>query len=232
VQRSSTSVYPTVDWTPDRWRQYRWAYYRLVEKVDAQIGQLLDALRRSGQEGNTLIVFTADHGDGAAAHHWNQKQVLYEEAARVPFIVSGKNFVKAGCTDRAHLISTGLDLIPTLCDYAGIAVPAGLRGRSMRPLAEGKAPEKWRDMLVVETQFEYKGEVTGIRGRMLRTERHKYIVYSEGALREQLFDLETDPGEMTNMAVHPEKKALLEDCRARLKKWCAETGDVFEIPNG
>jgi arylsulfatase A-like enzyme len=130
------------------------------------------------------------------------------------------------------LVSTGLDLIPTLCDYAGVTVPIGLQGRSVRPLAEGKAPDKWRDDLVVETQFEYEGHATGIRGRMLRTQRHKYIVYSEGTLREQLFDLEADPGEMTNLAVDPEKKALLEECRTRLAQWCRETGDVFEIPNG
>jgi arylsulfatase A-like enzyme len=230
VQHSSKSVYPTVDWTPDRWRQYRWAYYRLVEKVDALIGELLDALRASGQEDNTLIVFTADHGDGTAAHHWNQKQVLYEETTRVPFILGGKAFAKAGTVDREHLVSTGLDLIPTLCDYAGVAVPEGLRGRSVRPLAEGKAPDKWREDLVVETQFEYEGHATGIRGRMLRTQRHKYIVYSEGTLREQLFDLETDPGEMTNLAVNPDNKALLEDCRIKLQQWGAKTGDVFELP--
>jgi arylsulfatase A-like enzyme len=229
VQHSSMSVYPSVDWTPDKWRQYRWAYYRLIEKVDAQIGEVLEALRNAGVEDNTLVVFTADHGDGAAAHHWNQKQVLYEEPTRVPFIVSGKKFTEAGQVDRTHLVSTGLDLIPTVCDYAGVPVPEGLRGRSVRPLAEGNQPAQWRDFLVSETEFEYEKTATGIRGRMLRTPQYKYIVYSEGTPREQLFDMQTDPGEMNNLAVDAGKKAVLEECRARLAQWSKDTGDTFGV---
>jgi len=229
VQHSSMSVYPSVDWTPDKWRQYRWAYYRLIEKVDAQIGEVLEALRNAGVEDNTLVVFTADHGDGAAAHHWNQKQVLYEEPTRVPFIVSGKKFTKAGQIDRTHLVSTGLDLIPTVCDYAGIPMPDGLRGRSVRPLAEGNPPAQWRDFVVSETEFEYENTATGIRGRMLRTPRYKYIVYSEGTLREQLFDMHADPGEMRNLAVDANKKVVLEECRARLAQWCSDAGDRFGV---
>ncbi len=232
VWRASKSVYPSVDWSPDKWRQYRWAYCRLVEKVDAQVGQVLDALKNAGREDDTLIVFTSDHGDGNAAHHWNQKQALYEEPARVPFIVSGKRFAKPNGVDREHLVSTGLDLIPTLCDYAGIAVPDGLRGRSVRPLAQGEEVHDWRDAVVSETEFEYEKTVTGILGRMLRTQRHKYIVYSEGALREQLFDMADDPGEMNNLAVDPASKPILDACRNRLAQWERETSDTFEIPAG
>lgn len=230
IQRSSMKVYPSVNWTPDKWRQYRWAYYRLVEKVDAQIGQVLDALRAAGREDDTLVVFTADHGDGASAHRWNQKQVLYEEPTRVPFIVSGKSFTKAGFVDKTHLVSTGLDLIPTLCDYAGMSVPEGLRGRSVRALAEGRDAGQWRECLVTETQFQYSETVTDVFGRMLRTPRYKYIVYSKGTLREQLFDMKTDPGEMKNLVNDPDSKVVLEECRARLAQWCRETGDVFSIP--
>jgi arylsulfatase A-like enzyme len=230
IQHSSMSVYPSVDWTPEKWRQYRWAYYRLVEKVDGQIGQVLNLLRDTGVADDTLVVFTADHGDGTAAHHWNQKQVLYEEPTRVPFILSGRRFTKSGQVDHEHLVSTGLDLIPTLCDYAGIQKPKGLRGCSLRPLAEGKQVDSWRDYVVSETEFEYDKMATGIRGRMLRTRQHKYIVYSEGTLREQLFDLSADPGEMDNLAVDSSRKTLLEESRTRLRQWCRETGDNFEVP--
>jgi hypothetical protein len=65
----------------------------------------------------------------------------------------------------------------------------------------------------------------------LRTRQYKYIVYSEGTLREQLFDLSTDPGETNNMAVDSSKKTLLDDFRTRLQQWCRETGDLFEIPS-
>ncbi len=230
VQRAGKKAHPTLDWTPDKWRQYRWAYYRLIEKVDAQIGDVLDALQRAGAADNTLVVFTADHGDGAAAHHWNQKQALYEEPTCVPFIVSGKRFTQPGLVDRDHLVSSGIDLIPTLCDYAGIPLPDGLRGRSVRPIAEGGTANAWRDSVVVETEFDYGEEPRGIHGRLLRTARYKYVVYSEGANREQLFDLELDRGELKSLALAPDKKAILQDCRNRLRAWCRETGDAFKVP--
>jgi arylsulfatase A-like enzyme len=153
----SKAVYPTVGWPAERWRQYRWAYYRLVEMVDARLGEILEALRETGQEQNTVVIFASDHGDGLAAHRWNQKQVLYEEVARVPFVVSWKGRTRPGVIDREHLIGAGQDLLPTMCDFAGIRIPAGLTGKSVRPLVlerQTGAPE-WRETLVIETEFSY-----------------------------------------------------------------------------
>jgi choline-sulfatase len=73
-------LFPVGKFTPEDWRKLRWGYYRMIEKVDAEIGKVLDALRKAGQEGNTLIVFTSDHGECAGAHGFNQKTVLYEES--------------------------------------------------------------------------------------------------------------------------------------------------------
>jgi len=203
------------NWPDDEWRRHRWAYCRLTEMVDAQIGRVLDALREAGLEENTLVVFASDHGDMDGAHRIEHKTVLYEEAGRVPFIVSRKGVTRPGLVDETHLVSVGLDLLPTLCDYAGIDVPAGLRGRSVRALAEGRAPNAWRDDLVVESQI----------GRMVRTARHKYNVYEDGAHREQLIDLAKDPGEMVNLAEDPKHAQVLSDHRRRLRRWVDETGD-------
>ena len=219
------------EWNGDTWRQYRWAYYRLVEKVDEQIGIVLDALRKSGQEDNTLIIFASDHGDGMGAHRWNQKMVLYEETTRVPFIVSFKGVTRPGYVNRGHLVSTGLDLIPTMCDYAGIKPPDALLGASVRALAEGRKPKAWRDFVVTETEFGHQfGQGDGVYGRMLRTARYKYVVYSEGNLREQLTDMERDPGEMVNLVESPKHKAILEGHRRRLAAWCKGTNDFFVVP--
>ena len=92
---------------------------------------------------DTLIIFTSDHGDGNGAHHWHQKQVLYEESIRIPFIVSFKGVTKAAHVDRVHVVSNGLDTIPTLYDYAGIDPPPGLRGRIIRPMGEGGESDEW-----------------------------------------------------------------------------------------
>lgn len=202
-------------WTEDQWRLHRWAYCRLTETVDEEIRIVLDALREAGLEDNTLIVFTSDHGDMDAAHKMEHKSVLYGESVRVPFIMSYKGKIPAGLVDDAHLISNGLDLLPTLCDYAGIAVPEGLHGRSLRPVAEGKDIKEWRDFVVAETE----------NGRMLRTARFKYSIYDSGSHREHLVDLEKDQGEMKNLAEDAEYKGALDTHRELLRRWVEGTGD-------
>ncbi len=228
IQARHAPGYPTTGWAPERWRQYRWAYYRLVEKVDAQIGRFLEVLRAQGLADNTLIVFSSDHGDGNAAHRWNQKQVLYDESARVPLIVCLPG-TTAGRVDRS-LVNAGLDLYPTLCDYARLPLPGHLRGRSLRPLLEQTQPAAWRNELVCETEFANNAGGMGITGRALRTQRYKYICYSQGQRREQLFDLEKDPGETLNLAAVPEMAAVLQDHRRRLADWCRQTADRFPVP--
>ncbi|MFP4057861.1 MAG: sulfatase [Candidatus Brocadiia bacterium] len=202
-------------WSPQMWRLHRWAYARLTEMVDAHVGTVLDALREAGLEDDTLVVFTSDHGDHDAAHKLEHKSILYEQAARIPLLVAGHGVARPGRADTDHLVSNGLDLLPTLCDAAGIEPPQGLHGHSLKPLLEGKSPEAWRDHLVVETKC----------GRMLRTDRHKYCVYDAGEHREQLTDLEADPGEMHNLAYQAEHRATLDRHRELLADWVRRTAD-------
>ncbi len=129
-------LFPVGGFDEAKWRQYEWAYYRFIEKVDAQIGQVLQALRDNRLEENTLVVFLADHGDCQGAHHWNQKTVFYEESARVPLILRWKGTVKRGISER--LVTTGVDLIPTLCGSAGIARPKDLLGLNLMNTATGR----------------------------------------------------------------------------------------------
>ena len=203
-------------WTRIQWRLHRWAYCRLTEMVDKEIGTVLDALRESGLEDNTLVVFTSDHGDMDSAHRMEHKSVLYEEAVRVPFIMSYKDVIPEGTADDIHLVSNGLDLLPTLCDYAGIKVPEGLHGRSLRPLVEGKGDKgRWRDYVVSESQ----------NGRMLRTDRFKYCIYDSGRHHEQLIDLQRDPGEMRNLAEAEGYEDVLDKHRQLLRGWVERAGD-------
>jgi arylsulfatase A-like enzyme len=232
IQARDDRAYPSRGWTEGKWRQYRYAYYRLIERVDAQIGKILDALRESGQDRNTVIIFASDHGDGNAAHRWNQKQVLYEEPARVPFIVSWPSRTPAGRTDSTHLVSSCIDLIPTMCEFAGITPPRNLRGRSVASLALGRPANGWRTEVVSQTEFCGFGNSFGVHGRMLRTGSLKYVVYSEGKLREQLCDLKKDRGEMNNLAVSPRHVRELTMCREKLARWMDEHGDRFDIPSG
>ncbi len=205
------------NWGERQWRLHRWAYCRLTELVDREIGQVLQTLRDTGLEDNTLVVFSSDHGDHDGAHRLEHKSTFYEEAARVPFIVSYKGVTKPGLVDRTHVVSSGLDLIPTLCDFAGIAVPPDLPGRSVRALAEGRDPGVWRPFVVSETHY----------GRMVCSGRFKYCVYESGERRESLVDLVADPGEMQNLAAAPEHASVLQQHRDCLRQWLDGYGDQF-----
>jgi arylsulfatase A-like enzyme len=204
-------------WEEKDWRVFRDTYRRLTEMVDEEIGQVLDALKEAGLEKNTLVVFTSDHGDMDGAHKLQHKSLPYEESARVPFIMRFKGRIQPGVVNNEHLISNGLDLLPTLCDYAGIQVPKGLSGSSIRPIAEGKSVTGWRNHLVVESKH----------CRMLRTDRFKYCVYDSGKNREQLIDLANDPGEMTNLVGDETYDEILDRHRQLLRDWVKRTGDTI-----
>jgi len=197
------------NWTDEDWRLHRWAYARLTERVDSQIGKVLDALRDAGLEENTVVVFSSDHGDMDASHRLEHKPNFYEEASHVPFIVSWKGVTPAGHVDRTHLVNASLDLIPTFCEFAGIQAPEGLPGMSVRALSEGGSVSAWRDHVVVERYD----------GRMIRGPRYKYGVYDRPERQEELYDLREDPGEMNNLVQCPEHAAIADDLRAALRSW-------------
>lgn len=199
-------------WSPLLWRYYIWCYYRMVEMADAEIGRVLDALEDSRFADNTLIVFTSDHGDGLSRRRMVQKWWLYDEAVRVPLVIVPPGRASAGGRDEVHPVN-GLDIAPTLCDYAGIDPPPLHRGRSLRPLVEGK-PDWPREFIVSEA---------GITGRMVRTSDDKLITY-KGEAPDLLFDMRRDPWEMTNLAgeaKHADTPAAL---KARLDGWERQLG--------
>ncbi|MPV38153.1 sulfatase family protein [Georgenia subflava] len=221
-QAAAPFVYGTAAYTPEDWRRYRHHYARLVERADDRVGRLLAELDRTGLAESTVVVFTSDHGDGDAAHAWNQKTALYEEVVRVPLLVRWPGQVPAG-TVAPTPVSVGLDLLPTLCDAAGVGPPSGLAGSSLLgTLADGA--RAGGDHVVVETTF-VGSDRPSTHGRALVGSRYKYVVYGWGRYREQLFDLVEDPGEMVNLAVESRHAGLLEDCRRRLLDWCLATGD-------
>ncbi|OPZ14400.1 MAG: Choline-sulfatase [candidate division BRC1 bacterium ADurb.BinA364] len=195
------------DWSEDHWRFYLWSYCRHVEMVDACLGQVLDALEDSGQAENTLVIFSADHGEGQACHKKVLKGYLYEQALKVPLIVSLPGGGDSGRIDRRHLVS-GLDLAPTLCDFADAAPPPRMRGYSLRPLLEGR-PVEWREFVVAESH---------IVGRAIRTADYKYIAYSDDPV-DQLFDMKNDPWETRNLAAEGASAAIVEEHRRLLADW-------------
>ena len=204
------------DYNNRDWRNYRWIYCRLTERVDAQIGRLLDALKVHDLEKNTLVIFTSDHGDMDGSHRLASMNVFYENSVGVPFMMQYKGVIPAGVVDNNSLVSNGLDVLPTLCDYAGVSIPNYLLGRTLRPVAEGRGDNARRPYVVAENNT----------GRMLRSDRYKYCVYTSGVIRESLVDLKTDPGEMKNLAGLPQFHKTLNQHRDYLKQWIVESKDT------
>ena len=206
------------------WRIYRWIYCRLTEQVDSQIGRILEALERNGLEERTLVLFTSDHGDMDACHRLASKGRFYEQSVKVPLLLKYPRTVDPAQVDHEHLASSGIDVLPTLCDFAGVAVPQSVQGRSLRPIAEGRPVDDWRKYVVTENHT----------GRMLRTQRFKYCVYNVGENRESLADLSSDPGEMRNLTLLPEYDAELSRHRSYLTEWIDQSGDdaarSFAVP--
>jgi choline-sulfatase len=194
-------------WSEKRWREHRWAYARLTEMVDRQISRLLTALDESGQAERTLVIFTSDHGDMDSAHRLEHKSTLYEETCRVPLIVrppGGTN----GRTDSIHVVSNGLDLMPTLCEWAGVSPPPGLGGRSLRGIVEEGSTHSWRAALPVEC----------VIGRAIVTDRFKYCLYDIGTNQEHVHDRQSDQGEQENAANKPVHRHTLENLRALFRE--------------
>jgi len=197
---------PCKTWTPDQWRYYLWAYSRMVEMVDTEIGRVLDALDDSGHANDTMVIFQSDHGDGLGRHGMVSKMFLYDEAARVPTIIRWPGEVPAGATDH-HLVGS-LDVPATLCDYAGLEPMPKARGRSLRPILTGQ-PVEWRDTLCIEAQR---------TGRAVRTPEWKLIRY-EADDTVQLFDMNHDPGETANLATTDRGAEVVKQLTGELRRW-------------
>lgn len=220
----SYRLYPTKGYTADDWRHYRNAYFRLIEHVDAEVGKIIDTIDSLGLWDNTVVIFTADHGDGQGAHQWNQKTALWEEVANIPLIVCAPgNRKNAGQVTEA-LVNNGIDLMPTILDWAEVEKPAWCDGNSLRGAVENPASEGGNEYVVCETLFAQTG---GTNGWMLRTPHFKYVLYEAGENREMLFDMDNDRLEMTNLAIESKYRPELLRHRELLRQWMSEN-----IPDG
>ncbi len=211
----------TKEYDYEDWQNYIDHYYRMTERVDVEIGRVINALKEKGLEENTLIIFTSDHGDGAGSHRWAAKLNLYEESVKVPFIISWKGEISPRIN---QTLISGLDVLPTMCDYAGIDISEAFLGKSLRPLIENQELES-DGFIVTELAIDPKDPTW--KGRMIRMNQYKYNLYSRGERNEQLFDLDEDPGEMKNLAYDPDFLEVKESLHNKLVKWMEETNDDF-----
>jgi iduronate 2-sulfatase len=172
-----------------RRREFMRAYYACVSFVDAQLGIIIDALHRSGQWENTIIVFVGDHGYHLGEHFMWGKVLLFEESARLPMIVRVPG-VTQGLSTKG--LVEMVDIFPTLAELCGVTPPATLQGRSFAPLLRDPgAPGKAYAYTVVK-----RGEKLGLA---IRFEHWRYTEWGSPDQAE-LYDLNGDPKEFTNLA--------------------------------
>lgn len=179
-------------------------YYASVAYVDAQVGKVLDALERSGQADNTIVIFTSDHGYHLGEHDFWAKVSLRDESAMVPLIIRVPGRKPAVCHSFVEL----LDLFPTVASLCGLEVPSRLQGRDIAPMFDDPAHEV-RDCAYCVAPMR--------NGFLLRSEKWACIQYEEdGSQGVELFDMAADPGQHTNLAGNGEFASVVERFQAEL----------------
>lgn len=188
-------------------------YYASISCLDHEVGRVIASLKEARQLDNTLVIFTSDHGLAVGGRHGLMgKQNLYEHV-KPPLILAGPGIPQGHSDALVYLF----DLLPTLCDYSGLATPEQVEGKSLLPVIQGKQT-KVRDWLL--------GAYHGVQ-RMVRDERWKLIAYNAGGAKHtQLFDLANDPEEIKNLADHPKHAGQ----RARLEALLAIARQQFGDP--
>jgi N-acetylglucosamine-6-sulfatase len=207
--------------TPDETVRNR---LRMLAAVDDGVGRIFEALEEAGKLDETLVIFTSDHGYFYGEHGLSvERRLAYEEAIRIPLLMRYPRLIRAGAAIDPMVLS--LDLAPTLLELGGAPIPAGLHGRSLVPLLEGK-PWTPRDAFLIEyfsdTVFP---RVRNMGYQAVRTDRWKYIHYTELPGMDELYDLESDPFEMRNLIAEPTALPKRREMEDRLRLLLDQTKD-------
>jgi len=210
--------------TDDLRRQTVQAYFSAISFMDAQAGIVLDALDKNGLTDNTIVVFTSDHGYHLGEHGLWQKQSLFEESSRVPLLMAGPGITKGGVAKAPVGL---IDLYPTLADLCGVKAPENLQGQSLAGILKDttQTGRGWVLSQVVRGGgFKRAGASAAkgdngkrIFGYSLRTPRYRYTEWDEGKEGRELYDHDTDPKELTNLADKPEHAATVKELSGQLQ---------------
>jgi arylsulfatase A-like enzyme len=194
--------------TPELHKGLLEAYYASISYMDEQVGRVLKALDELGLRENTIVIFSSDHGYLLGHHHKFQKQHLFEESTRVPFILSVPWMTKSH-GHASNKITELVDLYPTLAELAGLTPPANLQGQSLLPLLKNPTTKEWSKDLAFS--------ISRSGGESIRTSKWRFTHWGFGAKGEELYDLKNDPNEFTNLARDPNYSGRLNQLKARLK---------------
>jgi arylsulfatase A-like enzyme len=174
----------------------------------------LAALKELDMYDSTIFIYSADHGLAIGSHGLFGKQNLYEAGMKPPLIFAGPGIPKGETEALVYL----LDIFPTVCDLVGTEAPSGIDGKSLKPVIEGKSSG------VRDTLFLAYRDVQ----RAVRDSRYKLIRYPQVNVT-QLFDLQSDPDEMTNLANKPVHAERIKSLTAEMQRWQKSLGDTTPL---
>ena len=211
-------------------RHVRPAYMGLCAQLDHHVGRVLTALEAAGRMRDTLIVFTTDHGEFLGDRGLGEKELLYDEVVRVPFLLYDPSPLADATRGSAEArFVEAIDTLPTILDALGLPIPAQrIEGRSLLPLTRGATPPDWRSAVFSELDYSFRRArrvmgrgVRECRAWMVRTPQWKFVHWQ--GMRPQLFDLVADPLETNDLggqAGHETETLALREC---LFDWLAAT---------
>jgi len=208
-----------------RYQRYMQDYLACIASVDEGVGKVLDYLDKNGLTENTIVVYTSDQGFYLGEHGWFDKRFMYEESFRTPLLMRYPKEIKPRTT--ISKLIQNLDFAPTLLDYAGVEIPKDIQGISFRKLVSGETGE-WRDA-VYYTYYEYPSTHMVKRHYGVATERYKLLHFYYDIDEWEMYDLETDPKEMTNIYEDPAYSKVREMLHKRLQELREHYGDSDEL---
>jgi len=220
-----------------QWKYQRYIkdYLGCIAAVDEGVDRMLDYLDEAGLAEDTIVIYTSDQGFFLGDHGWYDKRFMYEESLRMPFVIRYPREIRPHTTTKDMILN--VDFAPTLLDLAGVDVPAGMQGRSFRPLMCGDVPEDWQTSMYYR-YWMHLADHNVYAHYGLRTLRYKLIYYyadaagQPGSIDEarepewELFDLETDPQEMNNVYNDPAYVEVVSDLKDELHRLQHQVGDT------
>ncbi len=212
------------DGEPEKLEEWRRNYYAMTANLDWNVGRLMAALDALGLADDTIVVFSSDHGEMFGAQGRRAKNIFYEEAARVPFLVRWPGHVEAGTTSDA-CIST-VDVMPTLLSMMGLPIPDAVEGMDLSHCALGQ-PGPEPDAAFLQNTGACAAWVDGHEWRALRDKRYTYAVYRVDR-SELLFDNGSDPYQLADLAADPAHAKTLDRFRTMLAAKMESLNDTFE----
>lgn len=217
ISENGKLIYPNpLEWS--EWQKALSYAYAHISMVDHAGGLILKTLEQLGLAENTMIIWTADHGDALASHggHFDKDSYLPEEILRIPMTIKFPGEIKAG--QKSNAFVSNIDLAPTILDAVGMKFSYDVDGQSLIPLATNEV-SSWREDLMIESH----GHKHIHLGRVLVYDHFKYI-YNEKDM-DELYDLDRDPYELNNLISDSNYASTVQEMKAKLQNWRQKTED-------